>query len=88
MREKGSGMKKSRKGMTLKEASEYWDEHDFFESGEPKEVKVDVRIDGSDHYVLLESSVARKVRSLARRKRKTERAIVNQLLRESLRHVV
>jgi hypothetical protein len=73
--------------MTLREASSYWDKHDFFEGSEPREVEFDVEIRGVDHYVLLNSGVAKKVRTLARKKKTTERAVVNELLRKGLRHV-
>jgi hypothetical protein len=71
---------------TVRESSEYWDKHDVFEFGEPKEVKFDIRIRKSRYYVLLDNDIAREIGRVSRSKKQPVRVLVNQLLKQSLSH--
>ena len=71
---------------TVREASEYWDKHDVFESGEPEEVKFDIRIRKSRYYVLLDNDIAKEISRVSRSKKQPVRVLVNQLLKQSLSH--
>jgi hypothetical protein len=73
--------------MTVREASDFWDTHSFLDYDDVKEVEFDVDIKESKHYVVVDSEIALKVHTLARSKKKSEREVVNSLLRESLAKV-
>ena len=70
----------------VREASEYWDKHDVFESGEPEEVKFDIQIKRSKYYVLLDNDVAKEIKRVSRGRKQSLRILVNRLLKQSLRH--
>lgn len=72
------------KNMTVKEASEYWDKHSFFDFDDIEEVDFDVHLEGEKHYVLLDSDVAQRIDSLARKKKRPRHVLVNSLLKRSL----
>ena len=72
------------KGMTIKEASEYWDEHSFFDFDDVDEVGFEVKIKGEKHYILLDGDVAEQIEKVARRNKRSRHAIVNSLLKKTL----
>ncbi len=73
-----------KKNMTVKEASDYWDKHTFFDFGDITEVDFDIVLEGEKHYILLDRDVAKQVESLAKKKKQPQRVIVNSLLKKSL----
>ncbi|MBI3587420.1 MAG: hypothetical protein HY088_09855 [Ignavibacteriales bacterium] len=77
----------SPKGMTVKDASEFWDDKTFFDFDDVKEVKFDVKIKGERHYVRLDDDIAKKIQSFSRKKHVSEQYVVNVLLKKSLEKV-
>ncbi len=73
--------------MTVKEASDYWDRHSFFDFDDVGEVSFDIKLEGEKHYILLDSDVAQQVDRLARKKKQPQHALVNSLLKKSLADV-
>lgn len=72
------------KNMTVKEASEYWDKHSFFDFDDIEEVDFDVQLEGEKHYVLLDTDIAKKIERLARKKKQPQHKLVNSLLQKTL----
>ncbi|MBX2990155.1 MAG: hypothetical protein KF749_03195 [Bacteroidetes bacterium] len=70
--------------MTVREASDFWDEHSLVEFDDIKEVDVTFDLIGEKHAILIDDKVARRIRSLARKKRLPQHEVVNQLLQMSL----
>ncbi len=68
----------------IREASDYWDKHNIFEKGKPKEVQFDIDIKGSKRYVLLDNDVADEIGRVSKKKRQPIRVVVNNLLKKSL----
>jgi len=79
-------MKKSKKigDMSLYEASEFWDEHDFTEFEDVKEVK-GVRFSlKKKKYIAVDMMLYKKIKERARRLRKTEDSLVSEWLKEKV----
>jgi len=79
-------MKKDRKqrDMSIYEASDYWDKHDFGGSGDTKEVG-DLRFAlKKKKYVGVEVRIFAKIKERARRLHTTEDTLVNEWLREKV----
>ncbi len=74
--------------MTIREASDFWDEHSFLEFDDVKEVH-DVEFDlvGRKRVVYIDDKVARKIATLARKKNQPQYELVNELLLKSLAKV-
>ena len=70
--------------MSIYEASDYWDKHDFGESGDIKEVR-DLRFAlKKKKYVGVEVRIFAKIKERARRLHTTEDTLVNEWLREKV----
>lgn len=78
----------SSSNMTIKEASEYWDNHSFMDYDDLKEVSFDVRLEGEKHYILLDNDVAKKIELLAKKSKKRQHALVNSLLKKTLINLI
>lgn len=78
-------MKKSRlKSMTIAEASDFFDEHDLFETGDAKEVTV-IRFSlKKKKYVGLDTELFKKIRNKAKRLHKSEDALIKEWLTEKV----
>jgi len=77
-------MKKSKelRDMSVYEASEFWDEHDFSEFGdiaETQEVRFSLK---KKKYVGVDSKLYTKIRSVAKKYNVTEDALINKWLKE------
>lgn len=79
-------MKKSKqKGMNIAEASEYFDEHDIFESGDVRVVRdIKFRLQ-KKKYVGLDEELFNKIRSKAKRLHKSEDLLIKEWLLEKVR---
>ena len=70
------------KDMSIYEASEFWDERDFFEFEDITEIR-DVRFSLKKRkYVGVDFELYKKIRSAARKLHTTEDALVNKWLKE------
>ena len=77
-------MKKSKRGMTILEASDFFDEHDLFEFDDVREV-VDVRFSlQKKKYVGLDMELFKKVRSKAKKLHKSEEVLIREWLMEKV----
>lgn len=78
-------MKKSkRKGMTILEASDYFDEHDIFEFEDVKEV-TDIKFKlQKKKYVGLDMELFKKIKSKAKRLHKSEDLLIKEWLMEKV----
>lgn len=74
--------------MSIKEASNFWDSHSFFEFDDVQEVKFDVDIEGKKNYVLLDKEIAEKVEDISRKRKLSQHVLVNRLLKKSLEQFV
>ncbi len=78
-------MKKSKlKSMTIAEASDFFDEHDLFETGDIKEV-TDIKFSlKKKQYVGLDTELFKKIRSKAKRLHKSEDVLIKEWLTEKV----
>lgn len=70
--------------MTIKEASDFWDSHSFFEFEGVHEVYFDIEIEGHKKYVLLDKAIADEVVDVSRKRKLSQHVLVNRLLKKSL----
>jgi hypothetical protein len=78
---------KSIPDMSIYEASNFWDEHDFFEFDDAAEVK-DVKFSLSrKKYIGIDMDVYKQVKREAQRLHKTEDALIDEWLKEKTSHV-
>ena len=70
--------------MTLDEASEFWDEHSFFDYDDIEEVNFSVDLRRNRNYIDIKEDLARQIRKIARQKGISSRALVNQWLGEKV----
>jgi hypothetical protein len=68
--------------MSVLEASEYWDEHDFAEGGDIEEVKDLEFALRKKKYVGIDIRLYARIRKSARRLRVPEEVLINKWLRE------
>ena len=80
-------MKRSKKieDMSVYEASEFWDEHDFTEFGDVKEVKQMGFALKKKKYIPVDIMLYKKIRQRAKQLHKTEDALVSEWLSEKAR---
>ena len=72
------------KDMSVYEASDFWDEHDFSEFDDVTEVK-DMRFSISKKkYIGIDMDVYKKVRKEAQRLKKTEDMLISEWLKEKM----
>ncbi len=78
-------MKKSRRrGMTITEASDYFDEHDIFEFEDTKEVSdINFKLQ-KKKYVGLDMELFKKIRSKAKKLHKSEDILIKEWLMEKV----
>ncbi len=79
-------MKRSRKigDMSIYEASDFWDEHDFTQFEDVREVK-DVRFMlKKKKYIPLDIALYRKIRQKAKKMQKTEERLIDEWLKEKV----
>ena len=76
-------MKKSKtKGMTIAEASDYFDKHDIFESGSVKEV-TDIKFDlKKKKYIGVDMELYKKISSKAKKLHADEETLIKKWLEE------
>lgn len=81
---KGKDMKKSKliKDMSIYEASEFWDEHDFTEFEDTEEVKYLRVTIKKKKYVGVDMSLYNKIKNKARKLHITENDLINEWLME------
>jgi hypothetical protein len=73
--------------MSIYEASNFWDEHDFFEFDDVAEVK-EVKFSLSrKKYIGIDMDVYKQVKREAQRLHKTEDALIDEWLKEKTSHV-
>ena len=73
--------------MSIHEASDFWDEHDFSEFDDITEVK-DMSISlVKKKYVGIDMDVYKKLKKEAKRLHKTEDALIEEWLKERMSHV-
>ena len=73
--------------MSIYEASNFWDEHDFFEFDDTAEVK-DVKFSLSrKKYIGIDMDVYKQVKREAQRLHKTEDVLIDEWLKEKTSHV-
>jgi hypothetical protein len=80
-------MKKSKKmgNLSIYEASEFWDEHNFTEFEDIKEVKGISFSLSKKKYIGVDMDLYTKIRNRARSLDKTEDLLINEWLREKVR---
>lgn len=80
-------MKKSKTmgNLSIYEASEFWDEHDFTEFEDIKEVKGISFSLSKKKYIGVDMDLYTKIRNRARSLDKTEDLLINEWLREKVR---
>jgi hypothetical protein len=83
---RGKDMKKSKqiKDMSIYEASEFWDEHDFSEFEDVKEVKEMQFSLIKKRYIGLDIDLYIKVKRKAKEMHKTEDTLINEWLKEKV----
>jgi hypothetical protein len=75
---------KTFKEMSIKESSDFWDEHDFTEFDNISEVN-DIKFSlTKKKYVGIDMAVFSKIRSKARKLHKTEDSLINEWLKEKV----
>ena len=75
------------KDMSIYEASDFWDEHDFSEFDDVMEVK-DMRFSLSKKkYIGIDMGVYNQVRKEAQRLQKSEGALISEWLKEKMSHI-
>ena len=73
--------------MSIYEASDFWDEHDFSEFDDVMEVK-DMRFSLSKKkYIGIDMCVYNQVRKEAQRLQKSEGALISEWLKEKMSHI-
>jgi hypothetical protein len=83
---KGKGMKRSRKieDMSIYEASDFWDAHDFTEFEDVDEVK-EIRFTlKKKKYIPLDVALYRKIKQKAKQMQKTEELLIDEWLKEKV----
>ena len=76
---------KELKDMSLNEASDFWDEHDFGEFNDVQEVE-DIRFSLKKRkYIGIDSELYTIIKDKAKRLNKTEEALINEWLSEKAR---
>ena len=80
-------MKKSKKmeGMSIYEASDFWDKHDFTEFEDAKEVKDMGFALKKKKYIPVDMMLYKKIRQRAKQLHKTEDVLVSEWLSEKAR---
>jgi hypothetical protein len=78
-------MKENKVGeMSVREASDFWDEHDFFEFKDIEEV-TDIKFElKKKKYVGLDLDLYEKIRATARKLHKTSESLIQDWLREKV----
>ncbi|MEK6725458.1 MAG: CopG family antitoxin [Deltaproteobacteria bacterium] len=77
-------MKKSKQGMTISEASDFFDEHDIFEFEDVVEVK-DIKFDlKKKKYVGLDMSLFEKIKNKAKKLHISEDMLIQEWLMEKV----
>lgn len=75
---------KKLKEMTIHEASDFWDEHDFTEFKDVEEVK-DIKFElHKKKYIGLDSELYKKVEHEAKRLHKSSEALIKEWLKEKV----
>ena len=79
-------MKKSRKigDMSIYEASDFWDEHDFTEFEDVEEVKEMRFALKKKKYIAMDMMLYKKIRQRAKQLHKAEESLINEWLREKV----
>lgn len=75
-------MKKNKAKMTILEASDYFDEHDLFEGGEPIEMKNFKFELSRKQYVGVDAALFKKIKNKAKKLHVNEDALINEWLKE------
>jgi hypothetical protein len=70
--------------LTIREASDFWDKHSLFEFDDVEQVQVDFELKCEKHAILIDDEVARRIKSLARKRKQPQHKLVNELLVKSL----
>jgi len=70
--------------MTIAEAGEYWDTHDFVGDKDVKEVHFDVDIQSVKYYYAVEKELARKLSEIARAKGISPETLLNLWIKEKI----
>jgi hypothetical protein len=84
---RGKGMKRSRKveDMSVYEASDFWDAHDFTEFEDVEEVKEMRFALKKKKYIPVDMMLYKKIKQRAKQLHKTEDALVSEWLSEKAR---
>lgn len=79
-------MKKSRKigDMSIYEASDFWDEHDFTEFEDVEEVKEMRFALKKKKYIAMDMTLYKKIKQRAKQLHKPEERLINEWLREKV----
>jgi hypothetical protein len=70
--------------MTMREASEFWDEHSFLEFDDVEEVDFEVDLKGEKHYFAVEKDIARMIHQVAQKRGVSSETLVNLWLTSKL----
>ena len=70
--------------MTLKEASEFWNEHSFLDYADVQEVHFDVNLKREIHYFAVEKDLAKEIHEIAQRRGVAPETLVNLWLKSKL----
>ncbi len=71
--------------MTLREASDFWDEHSFLDYDDIEEVEFDVALRGEKHYFAVDRELAKRIHAIARTRGISVETLVNLWLTDKLK---
>ena len=70
--------------MSLREASDFWDEHSLFDYDDVEEVHFDVNLKEKIHYFAVERKLATRIHQVARQRGVSTQTLVNLWLNSKL----
>ncbi len=76
------------KSMTLREASDFWDEHSFLDYDDVEEVNFDVNLKKEKHYFAIEKDIAKQIRQVATQRGISAETLVNLWLKSKLTEAI
>ena len=74
--------------MTLREASDFWDEHSFLDYADVEEVHFDIHLKKEIHYFAIEKDLAKQIRQVANQRGISAETLVNLWLKSKLSEAI
>ena len=76
------------RSMTLREASDFWDEHSFLDYEDVAEVAFDISLKKEKHYFAIEKDIAKQIRQVANQRGISAETLVNLWLKSKLTEAI